>query len=56
MGEYKPTSVDTAKAAAEFRLINVSPYVIRWNDGRQDTVNARQLKKLQATHTWMTDF
>lgn len=55
-GEYQPTAVDAAKAAASFRLVNVSPNIIVWNDGRQQTVNARELKKLQAAHTWATDF
>lgn len=56
MGTYQPTSVDAAKAAADFRLLQVSPYFIAWKDGRRETVTSRQLKKLQATHTWATDF
>ena len=57
MGEYQPTAIDTLKADADFRLINVAPYVIRWKDGKQETVNKRMLTKLQAQHpNWMADF
>lgn len=51
------TSIDTRKNEADFRLLQVSPYVIRWKDGRQETVNRRQLDNLQKNHpNWMTDF
>jgi hypothetical protein len=57
MGAYKPTSLDQAKQEADFRLIQVSPYYIRWKDGRGEKVNFRQLKKLQKEHpNWMPDF
>jgi hypothetical protein len=56
MGEYKPTAIDVAKAAADFRIVQVGPYVIVWKDGRTERVNARQLKKLQEKHTFATDF
>jgi hypothetical protein len=56
MGQYKTTSVDAAKAAADFRLISVSPYIVAWNNGTTERVTARQLKKLQAEHTWSADF
>lgn len=56
MGQYQPTAIDAAKAAADFRLLQVSPYVIAWKDGRRERVTERQLKKLQAAHTWTTDF
>lgn len=57
MGVYKPTSLDQAKQEAAFRLIQVSPYYIRWKDGRGEKVNSRQLKKLQKEHpNWMPDF
>jgi hypothetical protein len=55
-GEYKPTAIDAAKAAAEFRLLQVSPNVIRWQDGRTERVTTRQLAKLQAAHAWACDF
>lgn len=56
MGEYKPTAIDAAKAAADFRLLQVCPCVIRWQDGRTETVTRPQLTKLQQAHTWATDF
>jgi hypothetical protein len=55
-GEYQPTAIDARKDAADFRLINVSPNIIRWKDGKQETVTKRQLDKLQAAHSWMADF
>jgi len=57
MGEYRPTPIDKAKQEADFRLMQVSPYYIRWKDGRGEIVNSRQLKKLQKEHpNWMPDF
>lgn len=56
MGEYKPTAVDAKKAAADFLLINVNPNIIDWKDGRRERVTSRQLSKLQASHSWATDF
>ena len=57
MGQYKPTGVDAAKAAAEFRLIAVgSKNTIVWADGRSDYVTDAKLSKLQAAHTWAADF
>lgn len=56
VGEYKPTSVDAAKDAADFRVIGVSPFYVRWKDGRTEQVTSLQLKRLQAAHTWATDF
>lgn len=55
-GQYQPTTVDAAKTAADFRLVQVSPYYIVWADGRGERVTARQLAKLQAVHTWAADF
>jgi len=56
-GAYKATSIDAAKAAADFRLIDIScGNRIVWSDGRRECVNNRQLSKLQATHTWACDF
>jgi hypothetical protein len=56
--QYQPTTVDAAKAAADFRVLDVSTArkFIAWNDGRREYVTARQLKTLQASHTWATDF
>lgn len=56
MGVYKESAIDQKKAEADFRLINVNPNVIRWKDGRQETVNKRTLAQLQAVHSWATDF
>ena len=57
MGEYKPTLIDQEKQEADFRLMQVSPYYIRWKDERGEIVNSRQLKKLQKEHpNWMPDF
>lgn len=56
MGEYKPTAIDAEKAAADFRLLQVGPCVIRWRNGRTETVGRAQLAKLKKAHTWATDF
>ena len=57
MGQYKPTAIDAAKAAADFRITDVScGNFIVWQDGRRERVTDRQLAKLQAAHTWATDF
>lgn len=56
MGTYVPTAVDATKAAVDFRLISVGPYVIRWKNGDTQRVTERQLKTLQLAHTWATDF
>lgn len=57
MGQYKPTSLDAAKAAADFLLTDVScGNRIVWRDGRRETVTDRKLAKLQAAYTWATDF
>lgn len=51
------TTLDQKKKEADFRLLQVSPYVVRWQNGKQETVNKRQLNKLQNNHpNWMTDF
>ena len=55
-GRYKKTSVDKRKKAVDFRLLQVSPNVIRWKSGKTETVTASALKKLQKAHTWATDF
>lgn len=57
MGEYKPTLIDQEKQEADFRLMQVSPYYIRWKDGRGEIVSPQKLKKLQKEHpNWMPDF
>lgn len=58
LGEYTPTQVDAEKKAADFRLLDVSTSnkLIRWRDGRAEYVTSRQLAKLQAAHSWATDF
>lgn len=58
MGEYKRTPIDDAKANADFRLIDVSgtKKLIQWKSGLLEKVSSRQLAKLQAIHTWVTDF
>lgn len=54
MGQYQPTAIDTAKASADFRLLDMN--TIRWQDGRTEYVTRAKLTKLQKTHTWATDF
>lgn len=56
IGTYAPTTIDVAKAAADFRLVQVGPNYIVWRDGRGERVTERQLTKLQASHTWACDF
>lgn len=58
MGQYKPTPVDARKAAADFRLVDVSgaKNVIVWRDGRSERVSDRRLATLKASHSWATDF
>lgn len=51
------TAIDARKENADFRLLQVKPYVIRWKDGKQETVTKRQLDKLQREYpNWMADF
>lgn len=54
MGEYQPTAIDDAKAAADFRLLDTR--TIRWRDGTTEYVTRAKLSKLQKAHTWATDF
>jgi hypothetical protein len=58
MGTYSPTAVDVAKASVDFRLVDVSgpKNGIVWKDGRREQVTDGQLSKLQAKHSWATDF
>lgn len=56
MGRYKRTSVDERKETADFRLMQVSPYIIAWKNGKVEEVTRRRLEKLQKTHTCATDF
>lgn len=54
VGQYVRTSVDDRKDAADF-LITSAGYIC-WKDGRVQRVTDSQLKKLQASHIWATDF
>lgn len=54
-GTYNPTSIDAAKASADFVVIDVAG-VIDWKDGRRQFVTKRELNALKAKHTWMTSF
>jgi len=56
MGEYKPTSLDARKKEVDFLLTSVNPYYIKWRSGDLQKVTKRELVKLQATHSWTTDF
>lgn len=56
MGEYKPTTLDARKAQVDFLVTQVGPFYIRWANGTGEQVTAARLKKLQAKHTWATDF
>ena len=58
VGQYTRTPIDDAKTTADFLLIDVScaQKVIDWKDGRREWVTSRQLKQLQAKHTWATNF
>ena len=57
-GPYTPTGIDTAKAAAGFRVVDVSGTKNRiiWSDGRAESVTDARLEKLQALHSWAPDF
>ena len=55
-GVYQRTAVDDAKDNADFLLLQVNPYVIRWKDGRTETLDKRRLNKLQSSLNWMTHF
>lgn len=54
----KPTAIDEAKAAADFRVIQIDRRgaVIDWCDGRREKVTTRRLEALQKSHTWAPDF
>jgi hypothetical protein len=56
MGEYQQTSLDLQKKEVDFLLVQVAPFVIRWKNGGSQIVTSAKLKKLQAAHTWLTDF
>jgi hypothetical protein len=57
-GIYAPTSVDAAKAAADFRMVAIvgAKTAIVWKDGRSETVTARKLAQLQVVHSSAADF
>ena len=50
------TQIDQMKKECDFRILQVSPYVIAWKSGERQKVTAAQLKKLQAKYSSMTDF
>ena len=55
-GEYQRTIIDDRKDAADFLLLQVGPYIIRWRDGRREKVTERQLRRLQSEYSWAPDF
>lgn len=56
-GQYQPTAIDAIKLAADFRLTACdSKNTIVWKDGSYERVTDAKLAKLQAAHTWATDF
>jgi hypothetical protein len=55
-GNYKKTDLDTKKENADFRLVNIDPYIIIWNNGITNKVSKVELKKLQNEYNWITDF
>ena len=58
MGEYKPTSVDAAKADADFLVIEMTRTgaVIDWRNGKRERVSDAKLERLQSSHKWATNF
>ena len=56
-GIYRPTALDDTKAAADFLVVDVgAKNTIRWKNGVTQKVTDRSLQKLQAAHSWATDF
>lgn len=56
MGQYAATTVDANKTSVDFLVVQTSPYFISWKNGEIQKVTSAQLKKLQLSHTWATDF
>lgn len=56
LGTYKTTQIDSTKTNADFRLTQVAPNYIVWQDGKSEIVTSAKLKKLQAQFSWVTDF
>jgi len=56
VGQYQETKIDQQKREADFRILQVNPYFIRWRSGEGEIVNKRRLNKLQKKYTWTTDF
>lgn len=51
------TALDGRKDRADFRLLQVKPYVIVWKNGMKQTVTKEKLDKFQKEHpNWTTDF
>lgn len=56
-GDYRATGLDAIKASAQFLVTAVGAKTsIRWADGRVEAVSDSKLARLQAAHTWATDF
>ena len=53
---YPATKIDHEKKEVDFKLLQTSPYYIRWKSGKGEIVNKRQLNKLQKQYSWTTDF
>lgn len=57
MGVRKLTGVDEQKKSADFRIIYTGKkHTIQWNSGLVEHVTDRKLEKLQASHSWATDY
>ena len=57
MGVYKPTQIDIRKANAGFLLLQTSPCIVKFRDGKTEQVSTAELKKLQILHPdWRCDF
>lgn len=57
MGNYNLTSVDSVKKAVDFTIESVNPIFVSFNDNSfSGIVTKSELKKLQAVHTWKTNF
>jgi hypothetical protein len=55
-GKYTETTLDNEKQTVDFRLLQVSPNYIQWNNGGKEIVSAFKLASLQKKHTWLADF
>lgn len=55
LGTYNNTQIDSAKTNAAFRLTQVAPNYIVWQDWKSEIVTSAKLKKLQTQFSWVTD-